>query len=85
MASKWIFPPSPHSLAYLLITLGSDQDFDARLVDVVDVGPVGLDLRILNAAGETVNGSSGSKTKIIPRAYDRFPTSPAMQKLIGDA
>ncbi len=43
-------------LADLLVSLRGDEHFDAGLVHIVDVGPVSLDLRVLDTTGQTVNG-----------------------------
>lgn len=51
-----------HSLADLLVALRGDEHLDAGLVHVVDVGPVSLDLRVLDAAGQTVDGPRSPAT-----------------------
>lgn len=43
-----------HLLADLLVTLRGDEHLDARLIHIIDVGPVGLDLRVFDAAGQGV-------------------------------
>lgn len=45
-----------HLLADLLIALGGYEHLDAGLVDIVDVGPVSLDLGVFYATGQAVNG-----------------------------
>lgn len=47
-----------HLLADLLVALRGDEHLDARLVHVVDVRPVSLDLGVLDAAGQAVDGPS---------------------------
>lgn len=56
-----------HLLADLLVALRGDQHFDAGLVHVVNVGPVGLNLRIFDAAGQAVNSACGPDkcTKVV--------------------
>ena len=43
-------------LADLLVALGGDEHLDTGLVHVVDVGPVRLDLGVLDVTGQAVNG-----------------------------
>lgn len=50
------FPLSSHLLADLLVALRGDEHLDAGLVHIVDVGPVSLDLWVLDAAGQAVDG-----------------------------
>lgn len=51
-----------HSLADLFVALRGDEHLDTGLVHVVDVGPVGLNLRVLDAAGQAVDGPRGPAT-----------------------
>lgn len=51
-----------YSLADLLVALRSDEHLDTGLVHVIDVGPVGLNLRVLDAAGQTVDGPRSPAT-----------------------
>lgn len=53
-------------LADLLIALRGDEHLNAGLVHVVDVGPVSLDLRVLYATGQAVNGTCRPGANIQP-------------------
>lgn len=43
-------------LADLLVAMRGDEHLHAGLVHVVDVGPVSLDLRVFDPAGQAVDG-----------------------------
>lgn len=55
-----------HLLADLLIALRSYEHLNAGLVDIVDVGPVSLDLGVFYATGQGVNGPRRPEENIQP-------------------
>lgn len=57
---------SIHLLADLLIALRGYEHLDAGLVDIVDVGPVSLDLGVFYATGQAVNGPRRPEENIQP-------------------
>lgn len=45
-----------HLLADLLVAMRGDEHLHTGLINVVDVGPVSLDLRVFDPAGQAVDG-----------------------------